>query len=166
VANLWVIDYGPTQRYRCVVIPDLDSNGLLPPGIHQATWKEFVERFGRTAHRIRLLTGLRAALEALRSAGCEAVYLNGSFVTAKEVPGDFDGCWDMTNVDPTKLDPVMLTFDRGRAAQKAKYLGELFPASMMELGSSRTFLDFQQIDKDTGNTKGIVALDLRRLDDD
>src|SRR5580693_9459980 len=136
------------------MIPDFDQSGLLPPGIHPATWKEVVERFGRTTHRARLLKGLRAALESLRSAGCEGVYLNGSFVTAKEVPGDFDGCWEVTSVDPTKLDPVLLTFDRARVTQKAKYFGELFPASMLELGSSRTFLDFQQIDKNTGNAKG------------
>jgi hypothetical protein len=148
------------------VIPDFDSNGLLPPGIHEASWKEFVERFGKSPHRRLLIAGLRSALDALRTAGCETAYLNGSFVTAKEVPGDFDGCWDVKNVDSTRLDPVLLTFDRGRVTQKAKYLGELFPASTTESGSGRTFLDFQQIDKDTGDAKGIVALDLRRLDDD
>ena len=125
-----------------------------------------MERFGKSPHRQQLMAGLRGALDALRTAGCEAIYIDGSFVTAKEIPGDFDGCWEVRNVDFTRLDPVLLTFDRGRATQKAKYLGELFPASMAELGSGRTFLDFQQIDKDTGDAKGIVALDLRRLDDD
>jgi len=148
------------------VIPDFDSNGLLPAGIHAASWKEFVERFVQSPHRLRLMAGLRAALDALNAAGCETAYVDGSFVTAKEVPGDYDGCWDIKNVDPTRLDPVLLTFDAGRVAQKAKYLGELFPASTTETATGRTFLEFQQIDKDTGDAKGIVALDLRRLGDD
>jgi hypothetical protein len=148
------------------MIPPLQGNGLLPPGLHGATWKEFVDRFGTTPHRRRLLGGLKAALEELKRAGCEMAYVDGSFVTAKEVPGDFDGCWDVRNVDLTRLDPVLLTFDPGRTTQKAKYLGEFFPTSMTESGSNRTFLDFQQIDKDTGDAKGIVVLDPRRLDHD
>jgi hypothetical protein len=148
------------------MIPPFQEDGLLPPGLHGATWEEFVSRFGATPHRRRLLGGLKAALEELKRAGCGLAYVDGSFVTAKEVPGDYDGCWDVTNVDPTILDPVLLTFDRGRATQKAKYLGEFFPAAAMETGSGRTFLDFQQIDKDTGDAKGIVALDLRRFGDD
>ena len=40
------------------------------------------------------MAGLRAALESLKSAGCRTVYLNGSFVTSKEAPNDFDACWD------------------------------------------------------------------------
>jgi len=94
--------------------------------------------------------------------GCRTVYIDGSFVTAKPHPDDFDGCWDIDGVDPERLDPVLLTFNSGRAAQKAKYLGELFPARMGEGGSGLTFLEFFQVDKETGNQKGIVSLELRR----
>ena len=48
----------------------------------------------------------------------------------------------MEGVDPDQLDPILLTFDRGRAAQKAKYPGELFPAQFTEGGSGMTFLNF------------------------
>jgi len=103
------------------------------------------------------------ALESLRSAGCATVYVNGSFVTAKEIPGDFDACWDMKGVDPERLDPVLLTFAQGRAAQKAKYGGELFPASFPAAPSGRTLLAFFQIDRRTGEAKGIVRVDLGGL---
>lgn len=75
--------------------------------------------------------GLRAALEHLKVAGCWTVYLDGSFVTSKEIPNDCDVCWDETGVDPEALDPVLLTFDPGKMTQKAKYMGELFPASII-----------------------------------
>ncbi|HEV3079165.1 MAG TPA: hypothetical protein VGY66_05275 [Gemmataceae bacterium] len=94
-------------------------------------------------------------------AGCRRAYIDGSFVTRKQRPGDYDGCWETTGVDLRKLDPVLLTFDQGRAAQKAKYGGEFFPARFTEGGSGTTFLEFFQTDKETGAPKGIVILQLR-----
>ena len=181
------LDINPTQHYNCVkelslailargrgiiccsrgnmqiMIPEFDLDGNLPPGIHLATWQEFTERFGITSYRQKLLKGLQAALESLKKGSCESVYIGGSFVTAKAEPGDFDGCWEPNGVNPYLIDPVLLNFNNGRAAQKAKYGGELFLANRKELGSGNTFLEFFQIDKETGRQKGIIKLDLRRL---
>ena len=51
-----------------------------------------------------------------RSAGCRRVWLNGSFVTARDEPGDFDACWDTDEVDLDALDPVLLDLSNERAA--------------------------------------------------
>ena len=59
-------------------------------------------------------------------------------------------------------DPVLLTFDNQRAAQKLKCFGDIFPAELPEGLSGKTFLDFFQTDKVTGNRKGIVGIRLRR----
>ena len=48
---------------------------------------------------------------------------SGSFVTSRDAPGDFDACWDEQGVDPDALDPVLLTFDPGRATQKGQVPG-------------------------------------------
>ena len=61
------------------------------------------------------------------------------------------------------LDPVLLRFDTGRSEQKARYLGELFPASIGETVGGTSFRDFFQMDRATGRTKGMVAVDLRGL---
>jgi hypothetical protein len=143
-------------------MPNFDDVGNLPLGIHVATWRVLVSRFGQNEHRRRPLEGLRNALDALREAGCRRVYIDGSFVTAKVEPGDFDGCWEVEGVDPGKLDPVLLTFSNRRAAQKAKYRGELFLADARADPAGTRFLEFFQRDKD-GNAKGIIALDLREL---
>jgi len=145
------------------MVPPFEPTGVLPPGVHSADWSEVVGRFGHNTHRQWLLQGLRRALDALKAAGCTAVYLDGSFVTSKAIPGDYDLCWSMVSVDPNLLDPVLVKFDDGRRAMKAKYLGDLFPAESPEAGSGKLFVDFFQIDKDTGTAKGIVLLDLRRL---
>ena len=145
------------------MIPKLETDGNLPPGVHWATWGEICVRFGTTSWRLRLLVGLRAALQNLRSAGCQTAYLDGSFVSSKSVPRDFDGCWEETGVDLDRVDSVLLTFAGGRAAQKAKYGGELFPAAAVVGNTGGAFLDFFQTDKDAGAPKGIVALDLGGL---
>lgn len=144
------------------VVPAFLDDGNLPPGLHWAAWTEIALRFGQTPHRRRLLRGLRAAAEQLHQAGCKAIFLDGSFVTAKEQPADFDACWDIADVDPDRLDPIFFDFDDGRAAQKARFFGELFPAQLPEGWSGKTFLEFFQTDKDTGNPKGIVGFDLGR----
>ena len=98
----------------------------------------------------------------LRKAGCRRVYVDGSFVTAKEVPGDFDGCWDPEGVEVGDLDPILLDFSNKRAAQKARYGGELFIAGSPADVAGRTFLDFFQLDRE-GNAKGLVAFDLQAV---
>lgn len=103
---------------------------------------------------------MKAALKSLKSVGCRMVYLNGSFVSEKEYPNDYDACWAVDGVDPELLDPVFLDFAQKRAAQKTKYLGEFFPADIPEGLTGRTFLEFFQIDKETGRSKGIVGINL------
>lgn len=106
-----------TQQIRFVMIPPFDERGNLPPGIHKATWNEVEIRFGQSPKRRFLLTGLREALTSLQRAGCHTAYLNGSFTTAKEEPGDFDACWAPMGVDLEILDPLFLDFSNGRQAQ-------------------------------------------------
>jgi hypothetical protein len=142
------------------VIPSFDERGNLPPGVHSATWDEIVERYAITERRTELLDGLHEAVASLRTAGCSRVYLDGSFVTDKEVPGDFDACWEVTGVDAGLLDPVLLDFNDRRAAQKARYGGELFPAQAAAVPAGTVFLDYFQRDRDTGEPKGIIAIDL------
>jgi hypothetical protein len=145
------------------VIPDLDpATGNLPAGEHVATWQELVDRYGYTSWRRRLLDGLLEALQLLRTAGCGRVYVDGSFVTAKERPGDFDACWEAEGVDFELVDERLLTFDKGRATQKAAFLGELFVADYAADPQGRLFRDFFQTDRD-GRRKGIVVVELKGL---
>jgi hypothetical protein len=120
---------------------------------------EIEARFATSDHRVWLFHGIAQVVEALRWAGCRMMYLNGSYITAKDHPADFDGCWEPGGVDGSKLDPVLLDFTNGRAAQKQKYRGEMFICSLAN-GAVGTFLEFIQVEKHTGATKGIVAVRL------
>lgn len=152
-----------TQHYNCVMIPgSIDIGGLwnvLPPGIHNATLQEIENGFATNEARTGLFEGLNRGVEVLVDAGCRTIFLDGSFVSDKPYPGDFDVCWDPTGVSPARLDPVLLDFSQARRRQKSKYGGEFFPSSTQADGS-QTFLDYFQIDKDTGRKKGIIRIQL------
>ena len=147
------------------MIPDfVDIGGLwkvLPPGVHDATLDEVENRFALSDHRKRLFAGFKEGVTALRKAGCRKIFLDGSFITEKPMPADFDVCWEPIGVNPTKLDPVLLDFNDRRKKQKECFHGEFFPASSLADGS-HTFFDYFQIDKDTGNSKGIICIKLQK----
>jgi hypothetical protein len=144
------------------MFPDVDSTtGYLPPGVHAAPWSEIAPRFARNGHRTRLVGGLLAALQSLARAGCRSVLLDGSFISQKDLPEDYDGAWDTQGVDPYRLDPVLLDFSNGRAAMKSKYLGELFPATATA-APGVLYRDFFMKDRN-GVPKGIVNIDLGSL---
>jgi len=138
------------------------DSGRLPPGERVASWDEVVERFGWTQRRRRLLDGLAEAIELLAEAGCRQIWLNGSFVTAKDEPGDFDACWDTDGLDLDSLDPVLLDLSNHRAAQRTRFGGELFP-NVIESHSGLSFAEFFQNERDT-NRKGIVVIHLSKGD--
>lgn len=133
---------------------------LLPAGIHVATLLEVEAYFATNPKRRRQFSGLIAALENLQQAGCRRVFLDGSFVTGKPHPSDFDACWDPTGVNLAQIDPVLLTFNDKRAAQKAKYYGEFFPSTVPANPAGAVFVDYFQVDRFTGAPKGIVSIDL------
>jgi len=145
------------------MVPDFDHRGNLPPGLHDAEWDEMERRFAWNDRRRELLAGLKAALSPLRKAGCRRIFVNGSFVTSKDLPGDIDVAWDPIGEDVDRLldlEPVFGDFDNRRAAQKEKFGCEFFPSSLSADGVGNTFLEFFQIDKETEAEKGIVALNL------
>jgi hypothetical protein len=144
------------------MIPEFDEHGNLPPGIHHATWNEIVTRYATSVRRRELLDGLLDALRSLKGAGCTTAHLDGSFISSKDHPGDFDACWKSSGVTLNRLDSELLTFSDGCAAQKARYGGELYPAEWPADADGTTYLDFFQRDR-LKQQKGIVAIDLTGL---
>jgi hypothetical protein len=116
--------------------------------------------FATNPWRRDLLDGLVTACGRLLVAGCPTVYLDGSYVSGKPKPADFDACWDPSGVDHAKLDPVFLDFANRRAAQKAAFKGEFFPSSMLCTDVGRAFVEFFQQDRFTGKQKGIISIPL------
>jgi len=143
------------------MVPALDPlTGYLPPGVHIAGWGELVPFAGNT-HRKHLVSGLALALRNFAGAGCRTVLLNGSFISTKVLPQDYDAAWEPKGVEPHLLDPVLLDFSNRRAAMKLKYGGEFFPASLFA-APGVLYRDFFQRDRN-GVPKGILQIDLGSL---
>jgi hypothetical protein len=130
---------------------------VLPPGLHPASLSEIATAFAINAKRRELYEGLLLASTALKIAGCGTLYLDGSYVTSKAIPGDYDACWDPTGVDKAKLDPVFLDFSNKRQAMKDKFGGEFFPSTMPNT-ATQTILDFFRVERFTGSEKGILVI--------
>ena len=104
---------------------------------------------------------MHRALRNLRAAGCIAAIVDGSFVTDKEEPSDFDLAFDPVRMNGSLVDPVLLRHDDGRRAMKAKYFGDVFPWGAEACATTRLiYHDFFQRDR-SGVAKGVVLLDVK-----
>jgi hypothetical protein len=107
---------------------------------------------------------LKAVLSNLKAAGCKRIYLNSSFVSEKKNPVDYDLCWESENVDVGLLDPLFAEVRYllpPRQEQKDKYSGEI----IITIPNHPLFdhLSYFQQDDRTGDSKGIVAINLSTL---
>jgi hypothetical protein len=140
------------------MIPNFDDNGNLPPGIHLATLDEIEERFVYNSCRQILFGGLKILTRELQQANCPLFYLNGSFVTNKEFPNDYDACYEIEDINQS-IDPLLLNPFAQLSEIKIKYKGDVFPR-IPELLKGLDHLEIFQSDIDA-NVKGIIAINLR-----
>jgi hypothetical protein len=139
------------------MIPAFDEeSGYLPPGVHRATLVEIEKRYSTTPSRKRLFAGFMRLARELQAAGCATVYLDGSFITNKLDPGDYDAVWEYQGMD-NRIDGVLR--DGTTAQIKRKYLGDIFCRMPEILGKDH--VEFFQSDR-TGVPKGIIRVDLRK----
>lgn len=111
-------------------------------------------------------TGLEKLVRHLESVGCTAIYVDGSFITTKERPNDYDACWNIDGVKIEKVDKILLNFsDEGKVEMQKEYGGDIRPGACSPVESKATYLEFFQTDRN-GNRKGIVKLTLRSIGND
>lgn len=74
------------------MIPEFNEHGLLPPGIHDCTLAEVGARFCWTTHRQAQFDHLQQflAVELVSLPSVFRLYVDGSFVRNKPLPGDVD----------------------------------------------------------------------------
>ena len=146
-----------------MTLPAFTPIGNLPPGEHIVSWTEFEARYGYNPGRAAILHLIKDWLTHMRHAGCRTAYIDGSFVSKKENPGDYDACWDATGVDANRLDRALLDQTAtGRQMIKQRLGGDIRPDMVCPPGSILPYLRFFQKDRD-GNAKGVVRLNLREF---
>jgi len=70
--------------------PSYDDDGYIAP-VQTCSEAEFVQWFGTNAHRQTLLRRVQNWIRLARGVGAKRLLLDGSFITAKDEPGDVDG---------------------------------------------------------------------------
>ncbi len=80
------------------MIPQLDGNGVLPPGVYDTTLDEIRLRYATTAHRLNLWNAFMAFLDQKhRPAGAAPIlWIDGSYTTDKPNPSDIDVVADLS----------------------------------------------------------------------
>ncbi|MBM3477068.1 MAG: hypothetical protein FJX75_27690 [Armatimonadetes bacterium] len=142
------------------MIPPFNEFGELPPGVHEATFAEVVRRFGHNDRRRMLLACLSYALKQLSAAGAECVYVGGSFVTAREYPGDIDAVWlPGSRCDRGRLGPEFLD-EAGSLRPEADIPGLHLFADL--LGGILAVDWLSQVRAPAKRRKGVVLLRLHK----
>lgn len=97
-----------TQKLKLpsMVLPPFDSNGLLPPGTYPLTFAALrtshLVRGGSSSHgphwdsawRAKLVANAELLVSNLWQIGVTEIFLNGTFVEAKNRPNDIDGYFE------------------------------------------------------------------------
>lgn len=142
-------------------IPSFRQDGWLPVGHHNATWEEIGDRFGSIlgSRRARLMGKLLELRDALRFYGVSGhLLLNGSFISAKQEPEDFDvlliGPPDI-QVRRDAASGLNLLLDAERA-EKRGYSLFYIPSDSPALEMLSTLWDLSK----EGISKGVIQVEL------
>ena len=141
---------------------NFNDNGVLDPGPPiKMTWEEFYNFFSFSPRRKELLIGLEKVLPFIKTIEA-TIYIDGSFVTNKLEPGDWDACYDC-HLEDIREKMIELEYRYGyplsdRKKQKLLYKGELFHARWKADEHGTLFIDFFQQIRNSTDKKGIVEI--------
>ena len=147
------------------MLPEFDSDGDLPPGIHGADLKQLEKRFGEfttSDRRVRLYIKLRQLVEMAKLSGIvRRIILGGSFITAKRIPNDVDAVIIITkNIELDSLTQSQYIM-ADRDALRRVLKGDDFDVIVVREGTSsmQTIIEFFQSNRDN-KPIGIVEVEM------
>jgi hypothetical protein len=143
-------------------MPDLNADGFLPPGTHDAGLEDIAETFGQSATRRALMNNLRRYVaEVRRWPLAQALLVDGSFVTNKQDPNDIDvalvlrGDYDLRR----QVSPVEYNLRPTRLV-KREYGLDLFAVRPNSLEYDRFVQLFSQVRNRPDLLKGMIRVPL------
>lgn len=120
---------------------------------------EVQARFAHNEKRKQLFDGLEEVISILKECNCPEVFLDGSFITKKEQPNDYDLCYEPTGVLATER---FREFLRGRSTNKEKYRGDIFVHMPVPPFYVNHVNNWQKDGRNEDVAKGILRIDLRQ----
>lgn len=144
-------------------IPELDSRGLLPAGVHECTVEEIEVSFGHflaSDRRPRLFRDLQRYVQEARTAEIgKFLIVNGSYVTAKPDPNDIDVLLVLRDdVDFGEPVPPFVYNSRSKRYVKREYGLDFYPAFEGDETYSRMLEVFVQVRNMPAEQKGVLKV--------
>ena len=147
-----------------MALPAFREDGWLPEGHYAATWQEVVLRFAGEpdSPRAVILSSLLKWRDAVRTSGMAGlVILDGSFISSKETPGDFDlvFSYDEATEALIRNDPDARKLTDYQACRALGFLGDIFalPASLQKFSPMLSGLNMFDFDRQ-GKPKGVIEV--------
>jgi hypothetical protein len=142
-------------------LPNFDSHGELPAGVHQATMDEIITRYGSgTPQRQAVTARLLRIYNLLKATGkLERLIIFGSYITTKSNPNDVDlvivlaDDFDLQACD----EESRRLFEHRQAAEEFGASIFWVRPSMLLLESLEEFIEHWQIKRDRSR-RGIVEV--------
>jgi hypothetical protein len=147
------------------VLPEFNSDGDLPAGLHSATVTEIERRFGRfmiSDRRVGLFEKFKQMAGMAKTSGIvEKIIIGGSFVTAKPEPHDIVGVIVLSkDVDFDTLTPSQYVIADRDALRRVLRGGDLDVIVVRESSQRmQTAIEFFQTNRDNKEV-GIVEVKL------
>lgn len=147
-------------------VPEFRPDGWLPEGHHPATWDEIAARFGGApgSRRAAVLSGLLQWRDAVRAKGMGGLaILDGSFISEKAAPGDFDCIFVYNEATRMILAQDVEASDLFRHTTiKNRFGGDVFVYSYTSVRDSPAFcrtdgFDYERV---TRKPKGVIEVTL------
>ena len=145
-------------------LPQFREDGWLPEGHHIATWEEVSARFGGASgsRRAAILASLLNWRDAARARGLAGlIILDGSFVSDKNAPGDFDlvFLYDAASEGLIKTDAEARTLIDLQMCHALGFQGDVFalPLSLQKLSPLLGGTDMFDTDRQ-GKLKGVIEV--------
>jgi len=142
-------------------LPNFDSQGELPEGVHEATMDEIIMRFGSgTPQRQAVTTRLLRIYNLIKATGkLERLIIFGSYITTKPHPNDVDLV--VVLADDFKLqacdEETRMLFEHTRATEEFGATIFWIRPAMLLLETLEEFIEHWQIKRDR-TRRGIVEV--------
>ena len=148
------------------MLPAFREDGWLPEGHYGATWDAIIEFFGGQvgSPRALVLANLLSWRDAARLAGLSGrLLINGSFVSTKLNPGDFDLIFIYDTATKERIDGDVVSRQlTSYDFCKSHFSGDIFVFWEENINRFPAFCDTSMFDrvKDTGIPKGVLEVSL------
>jgi len=142
------------------MIPEFYDGEFLPDGDHDATWTEVRQRFGSGETRRHLCDQMSRFIQTARGCGFKEVYLFGSFISGKDIPGDIDLMWVYRGDYDTLRPECKELLDYGRMKERNWDMW----CSSDDPVNVKYLLDGWRKNKTRTKQRGIIKIDLEKFE--